>query len=52
MLDSSIVMDKISSIDIGEDVYSVPMIESFFAYTVDNCPARAKRLWREINESM
>ena len=52
MSDSSISMDEISSIDFSEDVYSVPMIESFFAYTIDNCPARAKRLWREITESM
>ncbi|WP_186492625.1 hypothetical protein [Synechococcus sp. BIOS-U3-1] len=52
MFDSSMSMDEIDTIDMAQDIYSVPLIESFFAYTIDNCPARAKRLWREINESM
>ena len=52
MFDSSMSMDEINTIDMAQDVYSVSLIESLFAYTIDNCPARAKRLWREINESM
>ena len=52
MSESTISMNEISSIDFSDDIYSVPMIESLFAYTIDNCPARGMRLWREINESM
>ena len=52
MAESSMSMDAINQIDFSKDVYTVPMIETFFAYTIDNCPKRAKRLWREINESM
>ena len=52
MSEATLSMDEINSIDFAQDVYSVPMIESLYSYTIDNCPARAKRLWREINETM
>ena len=52
MSEATLSMDEINSVDFAQDVYSVPMIESLYSYTIDNCPARAKRLWREINETM
>ena len=52
MSEATLSMDEINSVDFSLDVYSVPMIESLYSYTIDNCPARAKRLWREINETI
>ena len=52
MSEATLSTDEINSVDFAQDVYSVPMIESLYSYTIDNCPARAKRLWREINETM
>lgn len=45
-------MDEINTIDMAQDVYSVHLIESLWTYTIDSCPARAKRLWRELNDMM
>ena len=52
MSEATLSMDEINPVDFSLDVYSVPMIESLYSYTIDNCPARAKRLWREINETI
>lgn len=50
MAETSLSIEEINKLDFEDDVYSIPMIESIFSYTIDNCPVRAKGLFRSITE--
>ena len=50
MAETSLSIDEINKLDFEDDAYSIPMIETMFSYTIDNCPGRAKGLFRSITE--
>lgn len=50
LADTNMALKDVNELDFEDDTYSLPMVESMFSYAIDNCPGRAKSLFRSITE--